>query len=73
MKKIKEENMEKKKFEYKTNYQKENYKRIYIEVKKELGQKFDKTLKEYNLTRSEVLLPVIKEFLKNPKKFQKNT
>ncbi len=58
-----------KKFAYKTQYQKENLKRIYIDVKKEIGVEFDKRLKENNQTRSEVLLPVIKEYIeKNTKK-----
>lgn len=58
-----------KKFAYKTQYQKENLKRIYIDVKKEIGEEFDKILKENNQTRSEVLLPVIKEYIeKNTKK-----
>lgn len=58
-----------KKFAYKTQYQKENLKRIYIDVKKEIGEEFDKRLKENNQTRSEVLLPVIKEYIeKNTKK-----
>ena len=58
-----------KKFAYKTQYQKENLKRIYVDVKKEIGEEFDKLLKENNQTRSEILLPVIKEYIKkNTKK-----
>lgn len=56
--------MESKKFAYKTQYQKEKLKRIYIDVPKELGENFDKKLKENNLSRSDILLPAIKEFLK---------
>ncbi len=56
-----------KKFAYKTQYQKENLKRIYIDVKKEVGEEFDRLLKENNQTRSEVLLPIIKEYIKNAK------
>ncbi len=55
--------MEKKKFEYKTKYQKEKLKRIYIDVQKELGEKFDAKLKEKNLSRADILLPEIKKFL----------
>ena len=58
-----------KKFAYKTQYQKENLKRIYVDVKKEIGEEFDKLLKENNQTRSEILLPVIKDYIeKNTKK-----
>ncbi len=56
--------MEKKKFEYKTKYQKEKLKRIYIDIPKELGEAFDNKLKEKNLSRSDILLPEIKKFLK---------
>ncbi len=56
--------MEKKKFEYKTKYQKEKLKRIYIDIPKELGEAFDNKLKEQNLSRSDILLPEIKKFLK---------
>lgn len=56
--------MEKKKFEYKTKYQKEKLKRIYIDIPKELGEQFDTKLKEKNLTRADILLPEIKKFLK---------
>ncbi len=56
--------MEKKKFEYKTKYQKEKLKRIYVDVQKELGEEFDIKLKEKNMTRSDVILPAIKKFLK---------
>lgn len=64
--------MSDKKFAYKTNYQKENLKRIYIDVKKNFGEEFDFKLKENNLNRTDILVPAIKEFLKNPKKFSKN-
>lgn len=58
-----------KKFAYKTKYQKENLKRIYIDFKKEIGEEFDKLLKENNQTRSEILLPIIKEYIeRNTKK-----
>lgn len=57
--------MEKKKFEYKTKYQKEKLKRIYIDIPKELGEQFDTKLKGKNLTRADILLPEIKKFLKN--------
>lgn len=57
-----------KKFAYKTQYQKENLKRIYIDVKKEIGEEFDKLLKENNQTRSEILLPIIKEYIENSTK-----
>lgn len=56
--------MEKKKFEYKTKYQKEKLKRIYIDIPKELGESFDNKLKEQNLSRADILLPEIKKFLK---------
>lgn len=56
-----------KKFAYKTQYQKENLKRIYIDVKKEIGEEFDKLLKENNQTRSEILLPVIKDYIEKHK------
>lgn len=56
--------MEKKKFEYKTKYQKEKLKRIYIDIPKELGEAFDNKLKESNLSRADILLPEIKKFLK---------
>ncbi len=55
--------MENKKFEYKTRYQKEKLKRIYIDIPKELGENFDKKLKEQNLSRADILLPEIKKFL----------
>ncbi len=57
--------MEKKKFEYKTKYQKEKLKRIYIDIPKQLGEQFDAKLKEKNITRADILLPEIKKFLKN--------
>lgn len=53
----------KKKFEYKTQYQKEHYKRIYIDVSKELGENFDRLLKENNMSRADILVPAIKEFI----------
>lgn len=55
--------MEEKKFAYKTKYQKENLKRIYVDIKKEIGEEFDKKLKEQGLSRSDILLPAIKEYL----------
>lgn len=61
--------MEEKKQAYKTKYQKENLKRIFIDVKKDFGEEFDLKLKEYNLTRADIIIPRIEEFLKNPKKF----
>lgn len=64
--------MKNKKFEYKTNYQKEKLKRIYVDVKKDLGEEFDTILREHNLDRSDILVPAMKDFLKNPKKYQKN-
>lgn len=57
-----------KKFAYKTQYQKENLKRIYIDVKKEIGEEFDKLLKENNQTRSEILLPIVKKYIENSTK-----
>lgn len=61
--------MEIKKFAYKTQYQKEKLKRIYIDTKKEIGEEFDRILKENNQTRTDILLPVIKEYIeKNTKK-----
>ena len=65
-------NMEEKKQAYKTKYQKENLKRIYVDVKKDFGEEFDLKLQEYNLTRADIIVPRIEEFLKNPKKFIKN-
>lgn len=65
--------MDNKKFAYKTNYQKEKLKRIYVDVKKDFGEEFDLKLAENNLSRSDILVPAIKEFLKNPKKFKKST
>ena len=56
-----------KKFAYKTQYQKENLKRIYIDVKKEIGEEFDKLLKENNQTRREILLPIIKDYIEKHK------
>lgn len=49
---------------YDINYKKENQKRIYIDIPKELGEHFDNELKKQNLTRSDVILPAIKKFLK---------
>ena len=63
--------MEEKKQAYKTKYQKENLKRIFIDVKKDFGEEFDLKLKEYNLTRADIIIPRIEEFLKNPKNFVK--
>lgn len=55
--------------DYDIAYKKEHQKRIYIDVKKEIGEEFDKLLKENKQTRSEILLPVIKEYIeKNSKK-----
>lgn len=64
--------MNKKKQAYKTKYQKEKLKRIYVEVKKDFGEEFDLKLAENNLTRADIIVPAIKKFLKNPKKFTKN-
>ena len=64
--------MKEKKQAYKTKYQKENLKRIYVDVKKDFGEEFDLKLQEYNLTRADIIIPRIEEFLKNPKNFQKN-
>jgi hypothetical protein len=63
--------VETKKQAYKTKYQKEKLKRIYIDVKKEFGEEFDLKLKEYNLSRSDILIPQIQKFLNNPEKFSK--
>ena len=63
--------METKKQAYKTKYQKEKLKRIYIDVKKEFGEEFDLKLKEYNLSRSDIFIPQIQKFLNNPEKFSK--
>lgn len=63
--------METKKQAYKTNYQKEKLKRIFIEVKKDFGEEFDLKLKQYNLNRSDIIIPAMKEFLNNPEKFKK--
>lgn len=57
--------MKEKKFAYKTQYQKDNLKRIYVDVKKEVGEKFDEKLKKNNQTRADILLPAIQEYLKN--------
>ena len=61
----------KKKYAYKTKYQKENLKRIYVDVKKEIGEEFDKTLKENGLERADILMPVIEKFLKKHQKIEK--
>ena len=63
--------MQEKKQAYKTRYQKEHLKRIYVDVKKEFGEEFDKKLNEYNLNRADIIVPAIEEFLKNPKKNEK--
>lgn len=63
--------MEEKKQAYKTKYQKEKLKRIYVDVKKEFGVQFDKTLKEQGLDRSDIIVPAMIDFLENPKKFKK--
>lgn len=65
--------MKEKKQAYKTQYQKEKLKRIYVEVKKDFGEEFDLKLEQYNLHRTDIIVPAMKEFLKNPKKFTKNT
>jgi len=65
--------MENKKQAYKTKYQKEKLKRIYIDVKKEIGNEFDLKLKENGLDRADILLPAMQKFLKNPEKYKKNT
>lgn len=64
--------MNEKKQAYKTKYQRENLKRIYVDVKKEFGIEFDSKLKEYNLDRADIIIPAIQQFLKNPKKYKKN-
>ncbi len=63
--------MSDKKYSYKTNYQKEKLKRIYIEVKKDFGEEFDLKLKENNLKRTDILVPAMKQFLKNPQNYLK--
>lgn len=63
--------MEEKKQAYKTKYQKEKLKRIYVEVRKDFGEQFDKALAEHGLDRSDIILPAMKDFLENPKKFKK--
>ena len=63
--------MEEKKQAYKTKYQKENLKRIYIDVKKDFGNEFDLQLEKNRLTRADIIIPAIEEFLKNPEKFKK--
>ena len=55
--------MKDKKFAYKTKYQKDNLKRIYVDIKKEIGEAFDNKLKEEGKSRADILLPVIKEYL----------
>lgn len=64
--------MNERKQAYKTKYQRENLKRIYVDVKKEFGIEFDSKLKEYNLDRADIIIPAIQQFLKNPKKYKKN-
>lgn len=49
---------------YIQNYKKEKYKRIYIDIDKDLGAKFDETLKKKKQTRSDILLPAIENFIK---------
>lgn len=63
--------MNAKKNAYKTKYQKENLKRIYVDVKKKFGEEFDSKLKENSLERADILIPAMEEFIKNPKKFKK--
>lgn len=63
--------MEEKKQAYKTKYQKEKLKRIYVDVRKDFGEQFDKALAEQGLDRSDIILPAMKDFLENPKKFKK--
>ena len=65
--------MKEKKQAYKTKYQKEHLKRIYVDVKKDFGEDFDKKLNEYNLNRADIIIPAMEEFMKNPKKFKKST
>ena len=62
-----------KKYAYKTKYQKDNLKRIYVDVKKEIGEEFDKTLKENGLKRADVLTPAIENFLKKYEKIEKKS
>lgn len=63
--------MNAKKNAYKTKYQKENLKRIYVDVKKQFGEEFDSKLKENSLERADILISAMEEFIKNPKKFKK--
>ena len=49
---------------YDINYKKNNQKRIYIDVSKEIGEQFDDELKKQKLTRADIILPAIKKFLK---------
>ena len=60
-----------KKQAYKTKYQKEKLKRIYIDLRKDIGEEFDIKLKENNLNRANILIPAIKNFLKNPEHYKK--
>ncbi len=53
---------------YDINYKKENQKRIYIDIKKEIGEEFDRLLKENNQTRMDILLPAIKEYIEKMQK-----
>ena len=59
-----------KKQAYKTKYQKEKLKRIYIDLKKDIGEEFDLKLQENNLNRADIIVPAIKDFLKNPEKYK---
>lgn len=63
--------MSDKKYAYKTNYQKEKLKRIYIDVKKDFGEEFDLKLKENELHRTDILVPAMEQFLKNPQNYLK--
>ena len=49
--------------DYDIAYKRENQKRIYVDVKKEIGEEFDELLKKNNQTRSDILLPVIKDYI----------
>lgn len=53
---------------YDINYKKENQKRIYIDIKKEIGEEFDRLLKENNQTRTDILLPIIKDYIEKMQK-----
>ena len=56
--------------DYDITYKKENQKRIYVDVKKEIGEEFDKLLKKNNKTRSDILVPVIKEYIDKNSSFK---